>query len=107
MKDIDLGINFKDIITHEDYKKLWEKLSPVEITMIEKNESCKHNLGDSFIFENPYNKPDCICQALLHVLDLYLWRTFLGFPSWNENDRAVYQLHCPDKKGTVWEMKRK
>jgi hypothetical protein len=40
------------------------------------------------------------------VLELYLWRSALGFPSWNEEDRGVFQIHCPDKKGTVWEMKK-
>ena len=23
-----------------------------------------------------------------------------------EKDRSTYRIHCPDKKGTVWEVKR-
>jgi hypothetical protein len=43
---------------------------------------------------------------LLHVLDLYVWRAALGFPSWNRENRKVFKLHCPDAKGTVWEMRK-
>ena len=74
--------------------------------MIEKNEECRHNLGDTFIFDNPYTRPAGICAALLHVLDLYTWRATLGFPSWNGGDRRVFKIHCPDPRGTVWEMKK-
>jgi uncharacterized repeat protein (TIGR04076 family) len=106
MKKIDLGLKFKDIKSYDDYKNLWENMSPVQIEMIEKNESCKHKLGDVFVFDNPYSRPEKICNALMHVVDLYLWRSALGFPSWNEKDRSVFEIHCPDRKGTVWEMKR-
>jgi uncharacterized repeat protein (TIGR04076 family) len=74
--------------------------------MIEKNEECKHNLGDVFVYKNPYDKPQGVCTALLHVLDLYIWRVALGFPSWEETDCKVYRVHCPDKLGTVWEMRK-
>ncbi|NPV02886.1 MAG: hypothetical protein HPY53_16050 [Brevinematales bacterium] len=26
--------------------------------------------------------------------------------SWEEDDRGVFRIHCPDKKGTVWELRR-
>ena len=84
MKNIDLNLDFGEIENHDDYKNLWKNLPPVIVKMTEKNESCRHELGDSFIFDNPYTRPNNICQALLHVLDLYLWRSVLGFPSWNE-----------------------
>jgi uncharacterized repeat protein (TIGR04076 family) len=103
---IDLNIDTDAITSHKDYLKLWSRTGKIEIKMVEKNEDCKHNLGDVFIFDSPYDKPEGVCNALLHVLDLYTWRVALGFPSWNEEDRKVYKIHCPDPKGTVWEMRK-
>src|SRR4030042_5505451 len=102
---IDLNMDLSAIKNHSDYRKLWEKIGKIEVKMIEKNEECKHNLGDTFIFDDPYTRPAGICRALLHVLDLYTWRAALGFPSFNGENRKVFKLHCPDPKGTVWEMK--
>ncbi len=103
---LDLNIDISSIKSHQDYQALWQKIGKIEIKMVEKNEECKHNLGDTFIYENPYQKPPGVCNALLHVLDLYIWRVALGFPSWNEADYKVHQIHCPDAKGTVWEMRK-
>lgn len=103
---LDLNIDSSSINNNEEYNKLWDRLGKIEIKMVEKNEDCKHNLGDTFIYENPYKKPEGVCNALLHVLDLYTWRVALGFPSWNDEDRKVHKIHCPDAKGTVWEMRR-
>lgn len=104
--NLDLNIDFDAIRNHKDYQDLWSKIGKVEITMVEKNEECRHNLGDTFVYENPYKRPDGVCSALLHVLDLYVWRAALGFPSWNGENRRIFKLHCPDPKGTVWEMKK-
>ena len=103
---IDLDIDISSIGNHREYQELWHLLGKIEIRMAEKNEECKHSCGDTFIYENPYKKPDGVCEALLHVLDLYTWRVALGFPSWNSEDRKVFKIHCPDLKGTVWEMKK-
>lgn len=91
---------------YEEYKKVWESLNPLRIEMVEKNEECVHALGDRFYYGNPYKKPSGVCNALQHVIDLYTWRSELGFPSWEEDDRGVFRIHCPDKKGTVWELRR-
>ena len=104
MKNLDL--NIPEIKNYEEYKELWNKISPVEIKMIEKYEDCKHDSGDTFIYKNPYKRPDNVCFALLHVLDLYIWRVALGFPSWEEDDKSIFRIHCPDKLGTVWQMRR-
>ncbi|HBD95039.1 MAG: hypothetical protein A2015_04150 [Spirochaetes bacterium GWF1_31_7] len=96
--------DFIQIKNHDDYLNYWKNLPQLKITCVEKNEECKHNVGDSFIFKNPYTKPEGVCTALLHVLDLYTWRSTLGFPSWNSEDRSKFKLHCPDPKGTIWEM---
>lgn len=102
---LDLGIDFDTIQSHTDYKGVWKQLAGVQATMIEKNEQCMHVIGDSFVYKNHYDKPAGICSALHHVLQLYLLRASIGFPSW-EDDPSVYRVHCPDKKGTVWELKR-
>ena len=72
--------------------------------MVAKDGQCRHALGDRLIYRTPYDRPEGICHALLHVLDLYVWRVALGFPSCNEHDRRTYRIHCPDATGTVWEM---
>ena len=102
---VDLGVDFGAIHSYEDYKRVWRSLCPIQATMVEQHEECQHNVGETFHYENHYDKPQGICSALHHVLQLYLWRVSVGFPSW-EDDPAVYRIHCPDKKGTVWELKR-
>jgi uncharacterized repeat protein (TIGR04076 family) len=91
--------------TDADYRKAWANLGKIEITMVEKNGECKHNVGDTYLYESPYKRPANVCFALLHVLDLYTWRVTLDFPSWNCENRNVYKIHCPDGTGTVWEMR--
>jgi len=93
-------------MTQEEYRAKWKELGPIRVRMIEKAGQCKHQLGDTYALENPYARPDGMCVALQHVLEFYTWRVALGFPSWEKDDRSVYRLHCPSKKGTVWEMSR-
>ena len=90
----------------EQYLDRWKELSPIEVRMTVKDGKCNHEEGQTFRFDTPYAKPQGLCSALLHVLELYLWRAALGFPSWEEDDESVYRIHCPSKKGTVWEMRR-
>ena len=105
-KSIDLNIDPALIKDHGDYQELWKKIGRIEVRMVEQHEECRHRPGDTFIYENPYVKPAGVCGALLHVFDLYTWRTALGFPSWNAENRKVFRIHCPDPNGTVWEMKK-
>jgi uncharacterized repeat protein (TIGR04076 family) len=93
-------------VSDSEYAELWRRCGPIRIEMIEKAGKCEHVLGDAFFYRDPYVRPQGVCTALLHVLDLYLWRVALGFPSWEKDDRRVYRVHCPSKTGTVWEMKR-
>jgi uncharacterized repeat protein (TIGR04076 family) len=104
-EELSLGIDLGGIGDYRAYRDFWHRLPMIEARMVEKNEDCRHSLGDSIVFENPYDRPAGICHALCHVFQLYLWRLSLGFPSWNAEDRSVYRLHCPDAKGTVWELK--
>ena len=89
----------------EEYLVRWKDLRPIRVTMVEKIGECRHSVGDTFHYRNPYEKPADLCNALVHVLDLYTWRVALGFPSWEKDDESVYRIHCPSKKGTVWEMR--
>jgi uncharacterized repeat protein (TIGR04076 family) len=94
-------------MTDEAYRKLWNRIGKLEIRCVEKNGQCFHNVGDTYYYDKiPYRRPDKVCYALLHVMELYTWRVALGFPSWDAGDRNVYRVHCPDRTGTVWEMKR-
>jgi uncharacterized repeat protein (TIGR04076 family) len=93
-------------MTHEEYHKLWNDLGPLEIKMTKQYGECKHNIGDVFNYNNPYDKPKDACNALLHVLDLYVWRVALNFPSWEADDSTVHRIHCPSKNGSVWELRK-
>jgi uncharacterized repeat protein (TIGR04076 family) len=105
---LDLGFDFGKIRSYADYKtEAWRRLAPIQVTMIKEDEPCPHHrVGDSFLYRNHYDKPKVICSALHHVLQLYLFRASIGFPSWEEDDPSVYRVRCPDKNGTVWEVKR-
>ena len=92
--------------SQKEYRKFWEQLGKLEITMIEKKGKCPHNVGDKYIFDHPYKRPEGVCYALLHVIELYTWRCALGFPSWEADDRTMFRIHCPSKKGTVWELRK-
>ena len=107
-RNLDLGFDLTQRRSYADYKKqVWGKLAPVLVTMVEQEEPCPHHrTGDSFLYKNHYDKPKGICSALHYVFQLYLLRASIGFPSWEEDDPSVYRIHCPDKKGTVWEMRR-
>ncbi|MCE5249861.1 hypothetical protein LLG96_06535 [bacterium] len=90
----------------EEYRERWNNLGKIEIKMVEKIGKCRHELGETYFYNTPYERPQGVCTALLHVLDLYTWRVVLGFPSWEADDRSVFRIHCPSKKGTVWEMRK-
>jgi hypothetical protein len=66
-------------MTEDEYRHQWKETGPIKITMIEKHGKCKHGLGDSFQYTTPYERPNGVCFALLHVLDLYSWRVAQNF----------------------------
>ena len=101
-----LNADGKPPMTREEYLNHWGDLYAIEIKLTDKIGECRHNQGDVFYYENPYKRPENVCFALLHVLDLYTWRVTLGFPSWNDKDPGTYRIHCPDHTGTIWEMRR-
>ncbi len=97
---------WREDMSEAEYKALWGKLGPLEIRMVRQDGKCRYNLGDTFYYESPYRRPEGACFALMHVLDLYTWRCALGFPSWENDDRRVFRIHCPSKKGSVWELRK-
>ena len=97
---------YPESMSDAEYKALWKTLGPLEIKMVELHGKCRYSLGDTFYYKHPYARPDGACFALLHVLDLYTWRCALGFPSWEGDDRSVFRIHCPSKRGSVWELRR-
>jgi uncharacterized repeat protein (TIGR04076 family) len=103
---LSLNIDLSKPMTPAEYHAYWERMGRIEIRMIQKLGECQHNLGDVFYYGNPYQRPQGVCPALLHVIDLYTWRVALGFPSWNEEDPRVHRIHCPDHTGTVWAVRR-
>lgn len=103
---IDLNCDVSEIRSHKEYRDLWKEMGRIEVRCLEKYEECRHAAGDVFVYEKPYKRPREACEALLHVFDLYTWRVAFGFPSWNSENRKIFRLHCPDPKGTVWEMKK-
>ena len=105
-RKVRLDIDLSQPMPHAKYHAYWDRMGRIEIRLAEKHGECRHNEGDVFYYENPYQRPEGVCFALLHVLDLYTWRVALGFPSWNETDPSVHRIHCPDHTGTVWEMRR-
>ena len=93
-------------MTRHEYKECWKQTGPLEIKLVRLDGKCQHGLGETFYYATPYKKPDGVCNALLHVLDLYTWRVALGFPSWESDDPGVFRIHCPSKNGTVWELRK-
>lgn len=93
-------------LSKEERQKLWGGTGPIQIKVIEKTGKCRHNPGDTFVYPNPSKRPEGVCYALLHVLDAFVWRAALGFPSWESDDARFYRIHCPSKKGTVWEVRK-
>jgi GNAT superfamily N-acetyltransferase len=104
-RQLSLGVDPAGIGDYAAYRDFWKRLPRIEAVMVEKNEECRHGLGEKLVFNDPYDRPSGICHALCHVFQLHLWRLSLGFPSWNGEDRSTYRLHCPDAKGTVWELR--
>lgn len=97
----------KKPMSRSEYEKHWKDMGKIEIKMVKKSGKCRHKLGERHVYASPYDKPQKVCNALLHVLDLYTWRVVLDFPSWEADDSKVFRIHCPAKNGTVWEMRKR
>lgn len=97
----------KKKLTKAEYEKAWEDLGHLELKMVEQHGRCRHSVGETHYYRSPYMKPAGVCNALLHVLDLYTWRCALEFPSWEADDAQVFRVHCPSKNGTVWELRKR
>ncbi len=78
--DIRLGLDPAGM-TDDDYRRLWDGMGRLEIKVVEKTGQCRHKVGDTYYYDRmPYRRPEGVCYALLHVMELYTWRTALDFP---------------------------
>ena len=84
----------------------WDAAGPLGVRVIEKTGRCRHEVGDVFEYRDPYAPPEGLCAAALGALQPYLWRSALGFPSWEAGEPETYRIHCPSRTGIVLELNR-
>ena len=84
----------------------WDAAGPLSVRVIEKTGRCRHEVGDVFEYRDPYARPDGLCHAAAAALEPYLWRSALGFPSWEPGEPETYRIHCPSRTGIVLELAR-
>ncbi len=78
----------------------------VKITCVEKNGKCEHNVGDSYVYDNPMAYIKGLCLGIQDPARPFVSHTASGVPSWEADDKSIYRIHCISKKGTVWEIKK-
>ena len=81
-------------------------LERVEVELVEKIGKCPHREGESFIYVHPNCRPEGICGVAAISLEPFVQRCSARVPSWEKDNPEIYRIHCPSKKGTVWEIKR-
>lgn len=81
-KYLDLGVEFDKMGSYEDYAALWKKMAGVQALMIEKTSNANTTSGIASFTKITTTSPRGICPALHHVLQLYVLRASIGFPSW-------------------------
>jgi len=84
----------------------WDAAGPLRVEVIEKTGRCPHEVGDVFEYRDPYARPEGLCHAAGRALEPYLWRSALGFPSWEPGEPGTYRIHCPSRTGIVLELSR-
>lgn len=92
------------IMTSKDYHQFTRGLGKIQIKLLEKIGQCPHR--ETHTYAIPSQKPEKVRDAPAYFLEQYNWRVALGVLSWNNSDREVYRVHCPDHRGTVWETRR-
>ncbi|MBT3285678.1 hypothetical protein HN807_00085 [Candidatus Bathyarchaeota archaeon] len=85
-------------------ENFWE--TKVQITCIEKNGVCEHEIGDSYTIEYVQDYVKGLCSGIQDPARQYAGYTALGVPSWESDDKTVFRIHCISKKGTVWELRK-
>lgn len=86
---------------NEDFWK-----SMVKITCIEKTGKCRHEIGDSFVYQSAFDYPVGLCAGIQEPSRNPALACQAGVPSWEADDPSVYRIHCISKKGTVWRIER-
>ena len=82
-------------------------LEEVEVKLIEKTGKCPHEKGEVFIYVHPNCRPEGLCGVASIAIEPFVQRCSApGVPSWEKDDPNTYRIHCPSKKGTIWEIRR-
>jgi len=84
-------------------------LEEVEVKLIEKIGKCPHEEGEVFLYVHPNCRPDpplADCGVAAIALEPFVQRCSAKVPSWEKDDPNIYRIHCPSKKGTIWEIRR-
>jgi uncharacterized repeat protein (TIGR04076 family) len=82
-------------------------LEEVGVKLIEKIGKCPHEEGEVFIYVHPNCRPEGLCGVASIAIEPFVQRCSApGVPSWEKDDPNTYRIHCPSKKGTIWEIRR-
>ena len=82
-------------------------LEQIEVKLAEKIGQCPHDVGETFIYVHPNCRPEGFCGAAAIPVEPFVQRCSARIPSWEKDDTNTYRIHCPSKKGTIWEIRRK
>jgi uncharacterized repeat protein (TIGR04076 family) len=81
-------------------------LEQVQARLIEKIGKCPHEQGEVFLYVHPNCRPEGLCGAAAISLEPFVQRCSAKVPSSESDNPEIYRIHCPSKKGTIWEIKR-
>jgi len=81
-------------------------LEPVEVKLIEKIGKCPHEEGEVFLYVHPNCRPEELCGVAAIALEPFVQRCSAKVSSWENDNPDIYRIHCPSKKGTIWEIKK-
>ncbi|HVP37348.1 MAG TPA: hypothetical protein VMT04_10160 [Terriglobales bacterium] len=81
-------------------------LERVQVKLIRKIGKCPHEKGEVFVYVHPNCRPEGLCGAAAISLEPFVMRCSAKIPSSEKDNPKIYRIHCPSKKGTIWEIKR-
>ena len=78
----------------------------IRITCEEKLGKCQHEIGDSFVYSQPFDYIKELCTGIQEPARVWVSHCAAGTPSWESDDSSIYRIHCISKKGTVWRLEK-
>jgi uncharacterized repeat protein (TIGR04076 family) len=82
----------------------WE--SKVRITCEEKIGKCRHNIGDTYVYDHALDYPEGLCSGIQDPARIFVSHCAAEIPSWEGDDPSIHRIHCISKKGTVWRLEK-